>query len=132
MAEAKAPLTGIGCCSWVRGSYPGTPTCTRWPSSCQSIFACPQGAKQKISLSVFSPTCAHVQQSLTAADTEEHDAWFRNRATLSSRNDVALEINNLILDRLDPHTEHLALSLDPVADKELGESVNFPVEFLTV
>ena len=59
----------------------------------------------------------HVHQSLTAADTEEHDAWFRNRAILTSRNDVALEINNLILDQLDSLTEHLALSLDSVADE---------------
>jgi hypothetical protein len=79
---------------------------------------------------IFPDVRAHVQQSLTAVDTEEHDAWFRNRAILTSRNDVALQINNLILDQLDPRTEQIALSLDSVADSGSGDSTNFPVEFL--
>ena len=47
---------------------------------------------------IYPDVRAHVQQCLTTGDTEEHDVWFRHRAILSARNDVALEINNLILD----------------------------------
>ena len=37
---------------------------------------------------------------------------------------------DLILDQLDAATEHIALSLDSIADSESGDTTNFPVEFL--
>jgi len=79
---------------------------------------------------IFPDVRAHAHLCLTPSDTEQHDAWFRQRAILTSRNDVALQINNVILDQLDPSTEHLAVSLDSIADPESGDVSNFPVEFL--
>ena len=79
---------------------------------------------------IFPDLRSHVHLSLTAADPDQHDAWFRSRAILTSRNNVALHINNLILDQLDAATEHIALSLDSIADTESGDTTNFPVEFL--
>ena len=79
---------------------------------------------------IFPELRSHVQLSLTASDPDQHDAWFRARAILTSRNNVALHINNLILDQLDAATEHIALSLDSIADTESGDTTNFPVEFL--
>jgi len=91
----------------------------------------PNGAQDKEFIAwIFPDVRAHAQLCLTAADPKEHDAWFRNRAILTARNDVALEINTLILVSLDPATEHIAKSMDSVADSESGNSTNFPPEFL--
>ena len=79
---------------------------------------------------IFPDVRERVRLSLTTAEAAQHDAWFSTRAILTSRNNVALQLNTLILDQLDPAGEQLALSLDSVADSESGDSTNFPVEFL--
>ena len=79
---------------------------------------------------IFPDVRERVRLSLTTADSAQHDAWFSTRAILTSRNNVALQLNSLILNQLDPAGEHLALSLDSVADSESADSTNFPVEFL--
>jgi hypothetical protein len=79
---------------------------------------------------IFPDVRKRVQLCLTGGDVEQHDAWFRSRAILTSRNDVALQVNTLILASLDPATEYLALSLDSIVDSGSGDSTNFPVEFL--
>ena len=83
---------------------------------------------------IFPDVRAHAHLCLTASDTEQHDAWFRNRAILTSRNDVALQINNVILDQLDPSTEHLAVSLDSIADPDRSQvtSLTFLPSFSTL
>ena len=79
---------------------------------------------------IFPDVLSRVQLALTQVDTELHDAWFRTRAILTSRNAVAWQVNDMILEQLDPATEHLAMSLDSIADAEADDATNFPVEFL--
>ena len=49
---------------------------------------------------------------------------------LCARNDVALQLNSLVLAQIDPGTEHVALSIDSISEKESGDSTNFPVGFV--
>ena len=65
-----------------------------------------------------------------AADDNQHDAWFSSRAILTSLNTAALHVNNMIVDQLDPGTEHVALSSDSITDSGSVEATNFQQEFL--
>ena len=53
----------------------------------------------------FPDVLRRTQACLQPGDNTHHDAWLKERALLSSRNDVASAINHAVLDRLDAATE---------------------------
>ena len=68
--------------------------------------------------------------SLTSAGAAQADAWLRERAILTPRNDEARRVNELVLDMLDPSTEFVSLSFDRIKDPQGEDAGSFPEEFL--
>ena len=64
---------------------------------------------------VFPDISQHVAH---AVENAKHDYWFKEKAILTSRNEVAADINKASLDRLDPNTELSANSSDSSVDPE--------------
>ena len=79
---------------------------------------------------VFPDVLLHTQACLQPGNVSVQDGWFRDRAILTSRNDVANELNLAVLSLLDATTEVTSLSVDSVADPDGDDAVNFPTEFL--
>ena len=79
---------------------------------------------------VFPAIQERVQACLSQHWTAEDDNWFRDRAILTSRNELAANINEQILALLDASTDFVAKSVDSIVDPEPEDEVNFPSEYL--
>ena len=78
----------------------------------------PEQTLEDLVESAFPDVLRRTQACLQPGDNTHHDAWLKERALLSSRNDVASAINNAVLDRLDAGTEIESLSVDSIADAD--------------
>ena len=67
-----------------------------------------------------------IYPNLSTAD-EKSDEWFRDRIIMTSKNDAAQELNNLLLQRF-KGSHKTYKSIDTVV--EIEDAVNYPVEFL--
>ncbi len=63
-------------------------------------------------------------------DDVANDAWFRERSILTPLNALAAQLNEKLLELLDPATATTAISIDTIADAQGDDGVNFPTEFL--
>jgi hypothetical protein len=96
-----------------------THLCMEETATCEDFIHC-----------IFPDVLHRAQACLQRGDVSEHDRWFRDRAILTSRNDVANELNLALLSRLDATAEVTSRSVDTVADADGDDAVNFPSEFL--
>ena len=78
----------------------------------------------------YPDLAAKVIQAVSGDSPGAADAWFRERAILTPRNDEARRINEVVLNDLDASTEFISVSLDRIKDPEGEDSASFPEEFL--
>jgi ATP-dependent DNA helicase PIF1 len=79
---------------------------------------------------VYPDILGKVTACLEPGNVAVDDTWFCERAILTPLNALANQINDHLLECLDPATDTVARSIDTVADAQGEDSVNFPTEFL--
>ena len=78
---------------------------------------CSGGTVDDLIDAVFRDAPEHARVCTTSAPAQaaESTKYFQTRAILCPKNSTALEVNEKILDRLDPATEVVSLSIDTVS-----------------
>ncbi len=113
------------------GSLDGLPDLQAPSISLPSQLCMPDGQPLEALIDWTYPDVrGNADATASGVDVETADAWFRERAILTPRNDEARQANDLILERLDPATETLSLGHDSIKDPEGEDAASFPEEFL--